>query len=146
MKKVLSRCLVLALALCLVCSSCFAEAGYEAIKKYLNNSSAGEGTSVDASSVGANPIVMLCFSFEDYHIGLGGVNAQGKNEATLWYLSIPAFLEVMVDCVGHWDELSSYPSDGYKFVIAVTATGYDDPAYITNADTAKAVYDIFSSD
>ena len=47
MKKVLARCLVLALALCLVCSSCFAEAGYEAIKEYLNNSSAGEGISGD---------------------------------------------------------------------------------------------------
>lgn len=146
MKKVLARCLVLALALCLVCSSCFAEAGYEAIKEYLNNSSAGEGTSVLASNTDANPSVMLCFSFEDYGMWLGGVNAQGKNELTEWYLSIPAFLEVLKDCVGHWDELSSYPSDGYKFVIAVTATGYDDPAFITDADSAKAVYDILSSD
>ena len=93
MKKVLARCLVLALALCLVCSSCFAEAGYEAIKEYLNNSSLGEGTSVDASSVGANPIVMLCFSLEDYGMWLGGVNAQGNNELTLWSPSDSTFLE-----------------------------------------------------
>lgn len=146
MKKVLARCLVLALALCLVCSSCFAEAGYEAIKKYLNNSSAGEGTSVDASDTDANYFVMLCFSFEDYGMWLGGVNAQEKRELTIWNPSIPAFLEVMTDCLEHWDELSSYPSDGYKFVIAIKTTGDGDPLYITDADSAKEIYDILSSD
>ena len=146
MKKFLARCLVLALALCLVCSSCFAEAGYEAIKEYLNNSSAGEGTLVDASSVGANPIVMLCFSLEDYGMWLGGVNAQGKNELTLWSPSYSTFYEVMKDCVGRWDELSSYPSDGYGLVIAIQTTGDDDPLYIMDADMAKEVYDLLSSD
>ena len=146
MKKVLVRCLVLALALCLVCSPCFAEAGYEAIKEYLNNSSAGEGTLVDASDADANHSVMLCFSFEDYSMWLGGVNAQGKMELTIWNPSASAFLEVMEDCLEHWDELSSYPSDGYMFVIALKTTGSDDPMFIKDADTAKEFYNILSSD
>ena len=145
MKKVLARCLVLALALCLVCSSCFAEAGYEAIKEYLNNSSAGEGISGDIG-VNAGSSVTLCFFFDDCSMWLFGVNAQGEREGTAWYPSGSAFLEVMEDCVGHWDELSSYPSDGYKFVIGIQTTEGGDPLYITDADSAKEIYDILSSD
>ena len=148
MKKVLSRCLALALALCLVCSSCLAEAGYEAIKEYIDNESAVEGTSdtsMDSYSVDAGSFVLLCFFFDDCSMWLFGVNAQGEEEVTAWFPSLSVFYEVMKDCVGHWDELSSYPSDGYELLIAIQTTRGEDPYYIRNTDEATEVYGILSS-
>lgn len=143
MKKVLSRCLVLALVLCLVCSSCLAETGYETVKAYLNAFDDGSGISVDASDVAENPLVLLMFYIDNKQVLLGGKNAAGKPELTMWFPSDNIFLAMVLNCLENYDELSSKADSGYCLAIAISANdndGEDTAYYITSSSEAQAFY------
>ena len=144
MKKVLARCLVLALALCLVCSSCLAETGYETIKAYLNGTDAG--TSLDATGydLDTSVNVIMSFSFEKERILLSGENAQGKSELTVWNPSTYSFLQMLTGCLGKWDDFSAALSDGHELLIGIELEDQDDPVLVFDAEHAKQLYEALS--